>query len=394
MRLAPSATKFTVGIPDSALADLKARLTRVRWPVEPEGAAWEYGSNGAYMRRFISQWRDDFNWRQWEARLNRHEHYCVMLKRADTGGEQPVHFMVERGSGDNPRPLLMTHGWPGSVLEFIDVIAPLAHPERHGGRIEDAFTVICPSLPGYVFSMPLQRPIGPRAIAALWRDLMVEVLGYRRFFAQAGDWGSIVSSWLGVDHAEHAAALHLNMVPLRPPILKDRQPLSTAEKEWIARAKKVHAAEGGYQAIQATKPTTLGYGLSDSPAGLAGWFVEKFQGFPRGPVEHGPPFHMDHLIANVALYWLTDTATTSTWIYGAAARNGELALQPDEFVKPPTGFLLPPWDLVPPPPQGWLERGYNVAHRRDLERGGHFVAMEQPEIFVDDVQQFFRGRRL
>src|SRR5690606_14186450 len=163
----------------------------------------------------------------------------------------------------------------------------------------------CPSLPGYAFSMPLERPISPRAIAVLWRDLMVEVLGFPRFFAQAGDWGSVVSSWLGVDHAEHAVALHLNMVPLRPPILKESQPL------------------------QATKPTSLGYALSDSPAGLAGWFVEKFQGFPRGPAEHEPPFHMDHLIANVALYWLTDTATTSTWLYGAAARSGELALQPD-----------------------------------------------------------------
>ena len=184
------------------------------------------------------------------------------------------------------------------------------------------------------------------------------------------------------------------MVPLRPPLLKDKQPLSAAEKEWIARAKKVHASEGGYQAIQGTKPTTLGYALSDSPAGLAGWFVEKFQGFPRGPAEQGPPFHIDHVIANVALYWLTDTTATSTWIYGAAMRNGELMLQPDEFVKAPTGFLLPPWDLVPPPPKGWLERGYNVVHRRDLERGGHFVAMEQPDVFVDDVQAFFRGRRL
>lgn len=394
MRLAPSATKFTVSIPESALADLQARLTRVRWPVEPVGAAWEYGSNGAYMRRFISHWREQFNWRQWEARLNRFEHYSVMLRRPDGGAEQPVHLMMERGSGDRPRPLLLTHGWPGSVLEFIDVIGRLAHPELHGGSVDDAFTVICPSLPGYGFSMPLEQPIGPRAIASLWRDLMVDVLGFPRFFAQAGDWGSIVSSWLGADHAGHVAALHLNMVPLRPPILKEKQPLSTAEKEWIARAKKVHAAEGGYQAIQGTKPTTLGYGLSDSPAGLAGWFVEKFQGFPRGPAEQGPPFHIDHVIANVALYWLTDTAATSTWIYGAAMRNGELALQPDEFVRAPTGFLLPPWDLVPPPPKGWLERGYNVVHRRDLERGGHFVAMEQPDIFVEDVQQFFRGIRL
>lgn len=394
LRLAPTAEKFTIAIPEAALADLKQRLAQVRWPAEPADAAWQYGSNGRYMRRFVARWRDGFDWRQWEARLNKFLQYRARLKRPDTGGLQTVHFLIEPGSADTHRPLLLTHGWPGSVFEFIDAIERLAHPERFGGKAEDGFTVICPTLPGYGFSMPLEKPIGPRAIAKLWQDLMVEVLGFERFFVQAGDWGSIVSSWLGVDHADHVAALHLNMVPLRPPLSKDGKPLSDAEKTWVLRAKKLRDAEGGYHAIQSTKPTTLGYGLSDSPAGLAGWIVEKFHGFPRAPIAHEPPFDLDHLIANIALYWLTDTAATATWIYYAAGQNGELAMKPGEFVAPPTGFLLPPWDLVPPPPKGWLERGYNVVHRRDLEQGGHFVAMEQPEAFVADVQDFFRGRGL
>jgi pimeloyl-ACP methyl ester carboxylesterase len=180
------------------------------------------------------------------------------------------------------------------------------------------------------------------------------------------------------------------MVPLRPALSKDMTPpLSSAEKEWIARTKKIHANEAGYLAIQSTKPSSLGYGMSDSPSGLAGWIVEKFHGFARAPLEQPPPFDIDHLIANIALYWLTDTAVTSTWLYWAALRNGDFALKPGEFVTAPTGFLLPPWDLVPPPPKGWLERGYNVTHRHDLERGGHFVAMEQPDIFVADVQAYF-----
>ncbi|WP_341915917.1 epoxide hydrolase family protein [Ferrovibrio terrae] len=391
LRLAPATEKFSIAIPEAALADLKDRLARTRFPAEPADAAWQYGSNGAYMRRVIGHWQTRFDWRQWEARLNAFLQYRVKLKRPDTGTLQTIHFLIEPGSGDTPRPLLLTHGWPGSVLEFIAVIEKLAHPERFGGKVEDAFTVICPTLPGYGFSMPLEKPIAPRAIARLWRDLMVEVLGFNRFLVQAGDWGSIVSSWLGADFSDHAAALHLNMVPLRPPLTKDSAPLSAGEKEWIAHTKKLYASEAGYFAIQSTKPSTLGFGLSDSPAGLAGWVIEKFHGFPRAPAEQGPPFDLDHLIANVALYWLTDTATTSTWMYWAAVRSGDMALKPGEFVRSPTGFLLPPWDLVPPPPKGWLERGYNVTHRHDLERGGHFVAMEQPEAFVADVQDFFRN---
>lgn len=387
-------TTFHISIPDAALADLRDRLGRTRFPIEPGDAAWQYGSNGQYMRRFIDHWRERFDWRVWEAKLNTFEQALVTLPRPDTSGPQTVHVLIERGSGPNPRPLLLTHGWPGSVFEFIDVIPKLAHPERFGGRAEDAFTVICPTLPGYGFSMPLETPIDQRSTAKLWRDLMVEALGYDRFFVQAGDWGSIVSSWLGVDHADHVAALHLNMVPLRPHIDKTSAPLSDDEKAWIARTKKIHAAEAGYLAIQSTKPSTLGYAMSDSPAGIAAWIVEKFHGFARAPVEQDPPFDPDHLIANIALYWLTDTTTTATWFYWAARQKDVLTLKPGERVTPPTGFLLPPWDLVPPPPQGWMERGYNVVYRRDLDRGGHFVAMEQPDIFVADVQAFFRDRAL
>lgn len=387
---------YQIHIPDAALADLKQRLAHSRLPREPDNAAWQYGSNRAYMAKLLAHWRDGFDWRHWEKRLNGLLNYRVALPRPDDGSHQIVHFLIEPGSGagdggPGPRPLLLTHGWPGSVFEFIDVIERLAHPERFGGDVADAFTVICPSLPGYGFSMPLHKPISPRQVAALWHDLMVQALGFKRFFVQAGDWGSIVSSWLGADFPQAVAALHLNMVPLRPPLTT---PLNEAEKAWAAKAKQRQSSESGYYAIQSTKPTTLGYGLSDSPAGLAGWIVEKFHGFPGGPADKEPPFAMDDMLATIALYWFTDTAATATWMYWATKQSGDLALKPGQFVTPPTGFLLPPWDLVPPSPPGWLERGYNVVQHRVLARGGHFVAMEQPDEFVQDVTQFFRGRSL
>lgn len=385
---------FRCAIPEADLADLGRRLASARLPREPADAAWQFGSNTAYMQALLQHWRQGFDWRAWETRLNRFPQFRVSLTRRDTGQPQVVHFIHEPGSGPEPRPLLITHGWPGSVFEFIDVIERLAHPERFGGDVADAFTVICPSLPGYGFSLPLEQPIAPRQVAALWRDLMVEALGFPRFFAQAGDWGSIISSWLGIDHPAHVAALHLNMVPLRPPIDAASAPLSDAEKAWGKQVKQRHAAEGGYFAIQSTKPTTLAYGLSDSPAGLAGWIVEKFHGHPRAKADQGPVFSMDAMLATISLYWFTNTAASSSWMYWAAVRAGDLAMRPGDFCTPPTAFLLPPWDLVPPAPPGWLERGYNVARRTDLPRGGHFVAMEQPDAFVHDVTEFFRHQTL
>jgi len=382
---------FTIAVPQADLDDLRQRLGRTRLPLQPADSGWQYGANGAYLARFLEYWRDGFDWRQWEARLNDYENYRVSLPRPDDGTPQTVHYLVARSSNPAARPLLLTHGWPGSVFEFIHILDRLTQPERFGGRAEDAFTVICPSLPGYGFSIPLKQPISPRQVAALWHDLMTKALGIPRFFVQAGDWGSIVSSWLGADFPQAVAAMHLNMVPLRPPLTT---PLNDTEKTWAAEVKKRQSTEAGYFAIQSTKPNTLGFGLSDSPAGLAAWIVEKFHGHPRGAMNSEPPFTMDDMLATIALYWLTDTAATATWFYWAAVQHGDLALKPGQYIAPPTAFLLPPWDLVPPSPPGWLERGYNVVQHRVMPRGGHFVAMEQPDIFIEDVQAFFRSQTL
>jgi len=387
-----TAEPFRIAIADQALHDLETRLRATRWPNEARGGGWRMGTDLTYMRALVDHWLGAYDWRHWEARLNRFAQY-----RAEIDGLK-IHFLVEPGSGDVPLPLILTHGWPGSFFEFDQVIEPLAHPERFGGDIRDAFTVICPTLPGYGFSDAPAKPLGPRAIAGMWRTLMVEVLGHERFVAQAGDWGAIVTSWLALDHPENLAAMHLNMMPLRPHLGPETAPLSEAEKAWIAAYKKRWAAQGGYFAIQGTKPQTLAYGLADSPVGLAAWIIEKFQHRLAEPAGSLSLFSMDRLITNVMLYWLTNSHDTATWLYHAVTHEGGLGLGPGpdgrgERVQVATGFAFMPHDLVPPPPAGWPERAYNVVHRTDFAEGGHFTAFEQGPELIADMREFFRAYR-
>lgn len=377
---------FTVAVADELLADLRRRLDATLWPDEPDGAGWSFGANLGYMRRLVDYWRDGYNWRHWESVLNQFPQHLVAV------GDLDIHVIVEPGSGARPMPLLITHGWPGSVFEFHKIIDKLAHPERFGGDTADAFTVICPSLPGYGFSAVPRRPLGPRAIAGLWRRLMAEGLGYSSFGAQGGDWGSIVSSWLGVDHGEVVTALHLNMVPLRP-ALDEAVPLTTDERRWIGRVKGRMAREGGYFAQQSTKPQSLAFGMTDSPIGLAAWIVEKWHGWPGAPADQDPPFSMDELLTNIMIYWISRRFAAASWLYWGAVAADDMRLKPGERVRVPTTFLLPERDLIPPPPLGWLDRGYNVVRQQTLAGGGHFTAMDSPDRLVDDIRGAMRPYR-
>jgi pimeloyl-ACP methyl ester carboxylesterase len=377
--------RFTIAVPDAVLADLRDRLRSVRWPVEPVDAGWRYGTNLAYMRRLVDYWRDTYDWRDAEARLNRFPQFVARV------GEQRIHLIWERGSGPRPVPLVITHGWPGSVVEFEDVIAPLAHPERFGGREEDAFDVVVPSLPGYAWSSPPPEPITTRDVARMWDALMTSVLGYPRFVAQGGDWGSLVTSWLGVDAPDHVAAIHINMMGLRPHG-GAATPTTSAEAAWIAQARDRFRRETAYQDIQGTKPQSLAYALTDSPVGLAAWIVEKFHGW-TDPTAAEPPFTMDRLLTNVMTYWVTGCIGSSTWLYTAARRTGGMTLAKDEFVGVPTAFMACPNDLFPPPPDTWVKRVYNCVRRTEWPHGGHFAAYERSADFVADVREFFRAYR-
>ncbi len=378
------AEPFTVAVPDTVLQDLRERLARARFPIEAAAPKWHYGTDLGYLREMVAYWRDRYDWRLGEAAINRFPNYKVPING------KHLHFIVERGSGPDPLPLLLSHGWPGSIVEFLDVIEPLAHPERFGGDARDGFTVVAPSLPGYGFSDPPDAPITTRDVAATFYTLMTDVLGCERFVAQGGDWGAMITSWLALDHPEGLVAIHLNMAGLRPAFSADD--LDADEKAWLDAQAARSARETGYQLIQATKPQTLSYGLTDSPTGLAAWILEKFHGWSIPGVDAPPPFDRDRLLTNIMLYWLAGPNAAS-WLYCSRFDPTVRQVPPNKRVEVPVGLLLMPNDLAVPPPSRWLERSYNVVHRRDGTDGGHFPAFEKPDLFVEEVRGFFRGFR-
>ena len=389
MHATPKAEPFRIAVPETVLADLKARLANTRWPTnEPKAKAWHYGAKQAFVQEAVAYWQTKYDWRKAEAELNALGHY-----KATIAGKK-VHFIVEKGSGPAPLPLLITHGWPGSIVEFLDIIGPLAHPERHGGRIEDAFTVIAPSIPGYGFSDAPDAPITPRDVAGMFHTLMTDVIGAKRYVAQGGDWGAVINSWLALDHPQEMAALHLNMIGLRPFIGKTPHPPVTPEEAtYLKAALARRERETAYQMIQGTKPQTLAFGLTDSPAGLAAWILEKFHGWTLMGEDAALPFPMDRLLTNLMLYWINGI-NAANWLYCSIVEGTSAALKEGERVQVPTGGFVFPNDLLMPGPRSWVERSYaNLAHYRLAEKGGHFPAMENGPLLVEDMRAFFAKYR-
>ncbi len=378
-------TPFAIDVPQGVLDDLATRLAATRWPTAPDDAAWQYGANTDYMKKLVAYWRTEFDWRRTEAGLNQWPHFRARIDDFD------IHVIVLRAAGAarSPRPLLITHGWPSSCVEMLDILAPLADPARFGGDPDDAFDVICPTLPGFPLSSAPPRPIGPRAIAGLWHRLMTEVLGHDRYFAHGGDWGSVVSAWLALDHPDAVRGIHLTMAPLAPNPA-DGAPFDNEERAWRVRTQKRLKREDAYQRIQRTKPQTLAFGLNDSPVGLAAWLVEKFQGAPNATAETVPPFPMDRLLTNIMLYWTTSSINSANWIYRAAPDEGALIMPAGQKIDVPCVFSLPPRDLFPRPPPQWIARGYTCVKRNDLDSGGHFLAMEIPDTLVSEIRAFGR----
>ena len=378
--------RFHIAVPDAVLLDLRERLARTRFPDEIPDSDWGYGAALAYMRELVAYWKDSYDWRAAEAALNRWPQF-----RAEVGGLK-IHFIHQRGTGPRPFPLVITHGWPGSVAEFAKIIGPLSDPAAHGGDPADAFDVICPSMPGYGFSdHPREPGMDPERIAALWADLM-QGLGYARFGAQGGDWGAMVSTYLGFRHAAHVSGVHLNMVIAFPPDpANPADGLTQDELIPLMEAQQFLKEETGYQRIQGSKPQTLSYALNDSPAGLAAWIVEKFRTWSDcgGAVERR--FSKDELLTNVMLYWVPETANSSCRLYCETMRAAKFP--PTDFrVDVPTGCAIFPRELIRPP-RAWVERLYNVARWTPMPAGGHFAAMEEPQLLVEDIRAFFRPLR-
>jgi pimeloyl-ACP methyl ester carboxylesterase len=379
--------KFTINVQDAVLADLKRRLDATRWPDELANAGWEYGSNLAYLKALASYWRNAYDWRKQEAALNQLPHYRIVLDGSY------VHFVHARGKGPTPLPIIITHGWPGSFIEMLKIIPLLTDPAAHGGKAEDAFDVVVPSLPGYGFSdRPREQGMDPTKIAALWVRLM-DALGYKRFAAQGGDWGAAVSSALGLNHSERIIGIHLNYVAgrfLLGGTLNEPQGDEIANA-YLTELRGWWDREGGYSHLQATKPQTLGYGLNDSPVGLAAWIVEKFRAWSDCDGDPERVFTRDELLTNVMIYWVTETIPSSTRLY-YESRERPLRLSPANRVKPPVAVALFPKEIAMPP-RALAERGYNVARWMVMPKGGHFAAMEQPELLAQDLREFFRGLR-
>ena len=376
---------FNITVPEETLEFIRARVKAYPWHEMPIDGGWEYGANLDYMKEICTYWVNEFDWREQEAVINKFQHFTTKVDGLD------LHYMFEKGSGSNPTPLIISHGWPGSVVEFLDIIAPLAHPERFGGNAEDSFDVIAPSLPGFGFSGKPPRPYGPRKMAALFNTLMIDNLGYKSYLAQGGDWGGAISSWLGFDHGKYCKGIHINIMTMRHP----DGPQTDEEKAWAKDFEAAQIMENGYRTQQATKPQTLSYAMMDSPVGVAAWLIEKFNSWSDTDGDNIESVHSkDALLTHIMLYLITRTFNTASWIYYGRREEGGRILSPEGHrVEVPTAVALFPKELLSWPPRSYVERVYNIAQWSEFTQGGHFAAMEQPQDLIKDIRKFARVLR-
>ncbi|MFE6521936.1 epoxide hydrolase family protein [Streptomyces sp. NPDC057794] len=385
---------FRLDVPQRDLDDLHDRLDRTRWPDELPGTGWAYGVPLAYLRELAEYWRHTYDWRAAEARLNAWPQFTTVIDGAT------VHFAHLRSPEPDATPLILTHGWPGSIVEFLDVAGPLADPAAHGGDPADAFHVVVPSVPGFGLSGPT-RDTGWEAgrVADAWAELMRR-LGYERFGAQGGDWGAAISRELGRAHPDRVLGVHLNLLPgaqaVTEPTAEELEPLGPEERErtltsW--RRWRDWSGEGtGYAVLQSSRPQTLAYALTDSPVGQLAWIVEKFREWTDSRELPEEAVDRDLLLTNVMLYWLTGTAGSSARIYYERAHATGRAAMPAEPSSAPTALALFPAELQLPL-RHKAERTENLVRWTEFDRGGHFAAMEEPDLLVGDVRAFFRQLR-
>jgi epoxide hydrolase len=383
---------FKIHIEEAVIVDLKDRLARTRWPEQIPGSGWDNGVEIGYLRQLAEYWRTSYDWRKHERALNEFPQFTAEIDGV------PIHFIHQRSNSTGALPLVIIHGWPGSIYEFHKIIVPLTEPEDHGGKPEDAFHVVCPSLPGFGFSgQPKERGWSSQRMAEAIAKLMAR-LGYTRYGAQGGDWGAGITRWLAANDGTHCVGGHSNFPPSSQP---GEEPMRGVTPQEVERM-RIRAAElkdqRAYGAIQGTRPQTLGYALNDSPAGLAAWIVDKFWAWSDhgGNLENS--FTRDELLTNITLYWVTQSMPSSTRIYFESQHNQPRPASMTEFKssgKPsPMGFALFPKEINVPP-RAWVERtlGGALIHWTEMPRGGHFAALEQPQLLVEDIRVFFRKVR-
>lgn len=377
----PPIRSFSIEIPESTFADLHGRLTKTRWPDEVRDSGWDYGANLQYLKNIVVYWRDTFDWRAQERQLNALPHFRTNIEGLG------IHFIHVRGRGPSPFPLVLTHGWPSSFFEFTKLIPLLTDPAQHGGDPADAFDVVVPSMPGFGFSdRPTDRFASAR-IASLWAKLMRR-LGYAHFGAHGGDIGGGVSARLGQFHPDVVTGIHVTNV--YGSITESDPPPTDVERRYLEQEAQWERNEGAYSEIQATRPQTLAYGLNDSPAGLAAWIIEKYRTWSDcgGDVER--VFSKDELLTNITIYWVTETIASSFRPYWDARNNPNP--RPWVRMSVPCAVAVFPRDLARPPRE-FAERSYNIQRWTEMPEGGHFAALEQPQLLASDIRAFFREVR-
>lgn len=369
-------TPFSVNYSEDLMDDLRSRIRNTRWPDEITGSGWEYGANRSYMQQLAKYWATDFDWKKIEKEINSYPNFI-----AEIDGIK-IHFLHIKGKALNSIPLIISHGWPGSFLEMMKIIPLLTEDKNF------AFDLVIPSLIGYGFSDKFTSPgCNSLFIAELWTKLMTK-LGYERFGAQGGDIGSRVSTWLAMKFPERLLGLHLNMIPgSYQPYLKPGEQFSEEGLAFQENAKQWREREGAYSHIHITKPITAAYGLNDSPLGLCAWIIEKFEAWSDNDNDLEKVFSKDELLANVTLYWLTETIHSSMRIYHENSFQ-PLIFGENDFVKVPTSFARFPKELLVPP-RAYVEKGFNIRRWTEMPAGGHFAAMEQPQLLADDIKAFF-----
>jgi len=371
---------FHINISNEILDNISAKIQKYPWHEMPNDGGWNYGTNLDYMKEISKYWVDKFDWKKTEEKINKFKNFKVNIDDID------IHFIQEKGSGTKPKPLLLSHGWPGSIVEFLHIIDQLAHPEKFGGKEDDAFDVIIPSLPGFGFSGRPSKPIGPRKMASIFNLLMTDVLGYKKYIVQGGDFGGTIATWLGYDFPKTCAAMHINILIVRHP----DGPQTKEEKEWEERFEIEQMMENGYRTQQATKPQTLSYAMMDSPVGVAAWIIEKMRGWSdikNNDIES--VYSKDTLLSNIMIYLVTKTFNTASWIYYGRREEGGRPLPKEGLpIKIPTAVALFPKEYLKWAPRSYVERIYNIKRWTEMPKGGHFAALEQPDLLVKDITEF------
>jgi len=374
---------FKINISNKIIENINKKVSEYPWHEMPDDGGWAYGTNIEYMKEISKYWVDKFDWKSVEEKINKFQNFKSNIDGID------IHFIQEKGSGSNPKPLLLNHGWPGSIVEFLHIIDQLAHPEKFGGKEEDAFDVVVPSLPGFGFSGRPSKPIGPRKMASIFNSLMTEVLGYKKYIAQGGDFGGAIATWLGYGFPKTCEAIHINILIVRHP----DGPQTKEEKKWEESFESNQLMENGYRIQQATKPQTLSYAMMDSPVGVAAWIIEKMCGWSdikNNDIES--VYSKDTLLSNIMVYLVTKTFNTASWIYyGRREEGGRFLPKEDLPLKVPTAVALFPKEYLEWAPRSYVEKIYNIQRWTEMPKGGHFAALEQPDLLVKDIRDFAKS---